>query len=132
MRVDGEKIARIAHEGQFRRDGVTPYIVHPEAVANRFAKGVLRDTAWLHDVIEDTSLTASNLNTLGVSDEVINAVVSMTKVKGESYLDYLLKVKENPIALHVKVADITHNVSDTPTARQIEKYEMALYILRRY
>ena len=28
-----EKIARQLHEGQFRADGVTPYIEHPKAVA---------------------------------------------------------------------------------------------------
>jgi (p)ppGpp synthase/HD superfamily hydrolase len=46
-----------AHQNQFRKDGKTPYIVHPERVADRVKSfggnhiGII--AAWLHDVMED-------------------------------------------------------------------------------
>jgi (p)ppGpp synthase/HD superfamily hydrolase len=50
-----EVIATKAHEGQYRRDGVTPYIEHPKAVAARVKGDEKAEmVAWLHDVIEDT------------------------------------------------------------------------------
>ena len=48
-----ETIARQAHEGQFRRDGVTPYITHVESVVSRCSNKYEKSLAWLHDVIED-------------------------------------------------------------------------------
>jgi len=46
-----------AHRGQFRKDGRTPYITHPERVAKRvkFFGGnhIAIIAAWLHDVMED-------------------------------------------------------------------------------
>lgn len=49
-------IARKSHDGQFRRNGTTPYITHPEAVA-RSLEGEHPNViaaAWLHDTLEDT------------------------------------------------------------------------------
>ena len=59
-----EQYATKAHDGQFRFDGVTPYISHPEEVARtiiKFFKGKIPDeelkilvcSAYLHDTIED-------------------------------------------------------------------------------
>jgi len=45
-----EEVARTAHAGQFRRDGVRPYVVHPEAVASRVGDDPQAvAVAWLHD-----------------------------------------------------------------------------------
>lgn len=54
-----EKIARQLHEGQFRADGITPYIEHPKAVAELVKeyggseKGIC--LAWLHDIMEENA-----------------------------------------------------------------------------
>ncbi len=56
-----------AHDGQFRRDGATPYIVHPHAVAMtvRHVFGcddeVTLAIALLHDTIEDTTVDYDDL-----------------------------------------------------------------------
>lgn len=52
-------LARRAHDGQMRKDGVTPYSVHVERVANKVMNHPLATeemvaAAWLHDVVEDT------------------------------------------------------------------------------
>jgi guanosine-3',5'-bis(diphosphate) 3'-pyrophosphohydrolase len=59
-------LAEQAHEGQFRRDGKTPYIKHPLAVAQilkdyNFTKNTLLAAAFLHDVVEDTEYTEDSL-----------------------------------------------------------------------
>jgi (p)ppGpp synthase/HD superfamily hydrolase len=126
-----QSIARKAHEGQFRRDGVTPYITHPEAVA-RSLEGEEPNvvaTAWLHDVLEDTQTSYVQLRNAGIPWEVIDAVVALTKTEGQSYDDYLDTVVTNPIAKKVKIADIHHNLSDSPTLRQLIKYYTALELL---
>ncbi len=123
-------IAYKAHEGQFRRDGKTPYIQHPEAVANLVGKNFLAPAvAWLHDVLEDTNVTAKNLKEQGICDEVIDAVVLLTKKPNVEYNDYLAIIKQNPLAKRVKVADMLSNLNDEPTAKQVLKYTHGLQIL---
>ncbi|WP_197034489.1 hypothetical protein [Streptobacillus canis] len=53
--------------------------------------------ALLHDVIEDSDYTLEDLNVYFDKD-VIEAVKVITKVKGEKYMEYLERVKNNNIA----------------------------------
>ncbi len=124
-------IARKAHAGQYRRDGHTPYINHPAAVARKLSgeSAEVIATAWLHDVLEDTAETAETLRAAGVPDSVINAVEVLTKSKDVSYDEYLSGVRQNWIARKVKVADMLHNLSDNPTDKQIVKYAKGLLFL---
>jgi (p)ppGpp synthase/HD superfamily hydrolase len=124
-------IAHRAHAGQCRRDGVTPYINHPAAVAERLSSESpeIVATAWLHDVIEDTNETSRTLADAGMPPEVVAAVETLTKIRGVSYREYLAEVKANPIARKVKVADMLANLSDSPTEKQIVKYARGLLFL---
>lgn len=121
----------MAHEGQFRRDGITPYITHPEAVAKSL-EGEHPDViaaAWLHDVLEDTAVGFSDLNNAGIPVQVIEAVALLTRWDGQHYEEYLQWITQDEIARKVKIADIRHNLSDAPTEKQIAKYGKALLIL---
>ncbi|MDR2982194.1 MAG: hypothetical protein LBV12_08110 [Puniceicoccales bacterium] len=125
-----EEIARHAHRGQFRRDGVTPYIVHPEAVAVRVKGDALAEaTAWLHDTLEDTSLTVEQLRAHDIPEQVIAAVALLTKQENSDYEQYLVRLKANPLAKKVKIADLLANLSDHPSDRQIVKYAKGLLVL---
>ncbi len=126
-----KEIAHRAHSGQTRRDGVTPYIHHPEAVVSRLSgeHPHVIATAWLHDVIEDTAETATTLLEAGIPKEVVEAVVTLTKTDWMDYPNYLDSVHENPIARKVKVADMLANLADSPTPRQIRKYAKGLLFL---
>jgi len=125
-----ESIARHAHAGQFRRDGVTPYAEHPKAVAARVGSDAAAImVAWLHDTIEDTAETAASLAAKGVPPCVVEAVQLMTHPPGESYQTYLERIKTSPLAAKVKVADMLANLADTPTERQIRKYARGLLFL---
>lgn len=128
-----EQIAREAHEGQKRNDG-TPYIEHPKAVAAMVGDNPLHyevQVAWLHDVLEDTKITAEDLLRRGVDSIVVKAVVAITKIEGEEYQHYLRRVDANPYAKRVKIMDILHNLSDYPTRNQVKRYaEGLIYLLR--
>jgi (p)ppGpp synthase/HD superfamily hydrolase len=125
------QIAAKAHSNQWRRDGITPYIVHPMQVALRLSHypEEVRATAWLHDVLEDSAYKAGFLRENGIPESVIEAVVVLTKREGVLYTDYIEQIKAHPFARHVKIADILCNLADNPTNNQIRKYAEALLIL---
>jgi (p)ppGpp synthase/HD superfamily hydrolase len=128
-----EILARRAHDGQFRRDGVTTYITHVDAVVSRVNDPYEIMVAYLHDTLEDTYVTLDDL--LGevvkgnIPASVVVAVDLLTKKKGEPYLDMIKRIKENKLATAVKIADNLSNLSDSPTDRQIIKYSKSLLIL---
>lgn len=133
-----EQIAREAHDGQFRNDGKTPYINHVEAVVNgvdfwynRFFLSdlylsVVKKVAWLHDVVEDTDITLEDLSKEGFSDNVVSAVKALTKIKcdGWSYRNYIIGIANNDRARVVKLADLTHNMSDLKPGNLYDKYDL--------
>lgn len=125
-------IAVTAHAGQTRRDGHTPYMTHVEAVVSRVAGQGWRAeaAAWLHDTVEDTGETLASLTAAGVDLEVVELVDRLTRRAGETYHDFLVRIKANPVAVKVKVADILSNLADSPTDKQIVRYAMALLYLK--
>lgn len=123
-----KQFATKAHAGQFRRDGVTPYIRHPARVVEILAgkdEATLM-TGWLHDVLEDTPTTAEDLLAAGIPSAVVNAVGLLTRVDANNYKIYLRSLSENPMARTVKIADMLANLTDSPTPRQVKKYTEAL------
>ena len=117
-------LAKIAHHGQFRRDGVTPYFNHPKDVARRVTKYGYKYivVAYLHDVLEDTKTTVKNLFDAGFDEDIVTAVMLLTKDNRLSYDEYLRLIKANDLARLVKLADMLSNLADDPTDKQITKY----------
>jgi (p)ppGpp synthase/HD superfamily hydrolase len=64
----------------------------------------------LHDVLEDTELTIANLLIEGFSEEVVDAVHTLTKVENEDYNHYLRRVMRCDLATRVKLNDLTDNM----------------------
>ena len=95
------EIATRAHAGQKDKAGID-YIEHPKTVASFVNSDEEKATAYLHDVLEDTSLTEQDLREQGIPEDVLSAVKAMTHAKDVSYFDYLAVVKSNPIARVVK------------------------------
>lgn len=125
------EIAKKAHDGQYRRDGVTPYYNHVEAVMQRASKYGIKYSivAALHDIIEDTKVTAADLFYEGFDADIIIAVELLTKKENVSYFDYLKQIKNNELAKRVKIADMISNLSDDPTDGQVYKYSRGLNFL---
>lgn len=129
--VDAAKrLATIAHQNQFRKDGVTPYITHPEAVANAMNTPEEKAIAWLHDVLEDTEYTESHILFFGIPEDIIRDIKALTKTKGTPYEDYLANILNHPRALRVKLADMIHNYKGSPTTYQRIKYSNGISFLR--
>jgi hypothetical protein len=133
---DAIRIARQAHAGQVDKSG-KPYIDHPLRVMARVKGAHAQMAAVLHDVIEDTSVTASDLLDAGCPEEVVVAVVALSKVPGEAMPDYLRRVAADPIAVQVKRADIGDNTDPVrlaalepePRDRLRAKYAEAIRLL---
>ncbi|VIR40703.1 guanosine polyphosphate pyrophosphohydrolases/synthetases (COG0317) [Streptococcus pneumoniae] len=102
------EVAKKAHFGQTDRAGID-YIKHPETVASFVTTDEEKAVAYLHDVIEDTTLTLLDLKKEGFSKNIIEAVDILTKKKGQDYQPYLNLVKTNELARVVKLADLRHN-----------------------
>ena len=130
-------IATQAHEGQLDKAGVD-YIEHPIYVASQVDTEEEKAVALLHDVIEDSPVSAEELLQAGLPETVVTAVQVLTKKKEQDYQTYLETVKKNPLARLVKLADLKHNSdlsrlsSITEKDRErLKKYKKAIDFLSR-
>ena len=129
------QIAYAAHHGQTDKTGL-PYIFHPMHLAEQMEDEYSACAALLHDVVEDTELTFSDLEAEGFPAEVIEALKLLTHDPAVPYLDYVKAVRPNPIARAVKLADLRHNSDltrldtvDERALQRVEKYAKAIAIL---
>jgi GTP diphosphokinase / guanosine-3',5'-bis(diphosphate) 3'-diphosphatase len=111
------------HKGQKRKGGA-PYILHPIRVSQSVEGDSAKIVALLHDVLEDTPTTIDEIKHFG--DDVVDAVVAITHKQGESYVEYIERVKLNTIATQVKIADIADNLNDLPSEHATLKMAKAL------
>ena len=132
------KLAYDAHHGQLDKSGI-PYIFHPFHLAEQMTDEYTTCAALLHDVVEDTEVTMSELEE-AFPPEVTEAVRLLTHGKSTDYFDYVRKIGTNSIAKAVKLADLRHNsdtsrlcgtaLADTAeTAKRLEKYAEAIKLL---
>ncbi|HZW42126.1 MAG TPA: hypothetical protein VFE99_07470 [Agromyces sp.] len=101
-------IAFVAHRGQLDLVGAE-YIDHPGRVAERFdplTEPVPTAVAWLHDVLEDTAVTAQELLEAGVLPEIVELVQLLTRTAGVADHEYYARIRRNPVALRVKLAHL--------------------------
>lgn len=127
-----EAIAKMVHAKQ-KDKAQAPYIGHPRrvtsiavrnmrALKDRFTEkqvDLVRQASWLHDVLEDSGnngfprILAADLKEWGIATNVVRLVVLVTKTKPSpefpSRDPYYAKIKENPLARALKIADITDN-----------------------
>ena len=103
-------LATNAHAGQFDRGG-KPYILHPLKVMHYLKTDdeELQCIALLHDVVEDTATSWKDLEALGCTERVLNAVRALTKLPGQTYDEYKEVVFANEDAMRVKLCDLRHN-----------------------
>ncbi len=130
-------VATEAHRGSYRKDQVTPYIVHPWCVLK-----ICIDCEWhftdeelaavvLHDVVEDTQWPYPRLVDVQISvrtaqfkalldifgPETTSIVWLLTKPEGEAFRRQIYTVslrRVSPSVIAGKLADALHNLSDLP------------------
>jgi (p)ppGpp synthase/HD superfamily hydrolase len=97
------------HRGQVDKAG-NPYILHPLRVMLRMTSAEARFVAILHDTIEDSDHTLDDLRALGYSETIIAAVDAITRRDDETYEEFIQRLKPNPLARAVKLADLLDNM----------------------
>ncbi len=116
-------MAAVAHGGQTRENG-DPYITHPVAVATILAGYRLDSasiiTALLHDVIEDTPLKGTEIESMfGASVAgLVDGVTKLTRLElqsdrtkqAENFRKLVLAMSKDIRVLLVKLADRLHNM----------------------
>lgn len=121
-------LATRAHSGQVDRSG-QPYILHPLRVMLKMSSEEARIVAVLHDVLEDTDVTAHDLAAEGFSQEIVEAVQAMSRHEDEEYEDFVQRAKHNSLARTVKIADIEDNMDPS---RNVEPSEKDMARLSKY
>ena len=129
------KLCFEAHKDQIDKSGM-PYVFHPFHLAEQMADENTTIVALLHDVIEDTEYTLDDLRKFGFAEDVLSAISLMTHADDVPYMEYVVKIKTNPIAKAVKLADLKHNsdMSRLDRITQIDeerakKYTQAIELL---
>ncbi len=132
------RIAYEAHQGQTDKAGL-PYIFHPFHLAEQMTDEISTCVALLHDVAEDTAVSLDDLART-FPPEVMEPLRKLTHLRGVPYADYIIGLRDDPVASKVKMADIRHNsdmsrfaegqtVSLKDRTKLTEKYKMALALL---
>ena len=124
------EIAYNAHMGQRDKAGM-PYIFHPYHVAEQMKDEMTVCAALLHDVAEDTAVTLEEL-AKEFPPQVIEALRLLTHDPKDDYMDYVAKIKGNPIARAVKIEDLKHNSDISRMSKDSPLYERALALRKKY
>lgn len=106
-----------------------PYSNHPIAVADMLNTDNEKILAYLHDIIEDTSITFDDLLFAGANNSCLEALMLLTHVINEDYKHYIQKICINKLATKVKIADMFHNMSTSTSEKQKDKYLKYMPIL---
>lgn len=124
-----------AHKDQTDQGGL-PYVFHPFHLAEEMQDEASIVAALLHDVVEDTPYTLEDLAQMGFPQPVLDALALLIHDPSVPYLDYVAKLKDNPIARRVKLADLRHNSDLTRLSqvtdedrRRVKKYAAAISLL---
>lgn len=102
------EIATNAHKGQTDRAG-KPYITHPLRVMQACSVDDERIVAVLHDVVEDTPVTLDDLSR-DFPPHIVEAVGCLTRTPEMAYEQYIEQVADNPLAVQVKLRDLSDNM----------------------
>ena len=129
------KLCFTAHRDQTDKSGL-PYVFHPFHLAEQMPDENTTVTALLHDVVEDTAYSLEDMRGMGFPEPVLDAIAQMTHDESVPYLTYVAKLRDNPIARTVKLADLRHNSDlsrldavDAAALKRVEKYRRAMALL---
>jgi len=126
------------HKGQKDRYGAS-YILHPLRIMMKMETTEGKIVAILHDVVEDSDLTVQDIENQGFEAAVSRAVDSLSRREGEKYDDYIERVKDSPLAVLVKLADLEDNMDirraenvDDELFERLRKYHRAWKNLKQH
>jgi (p)ppGpp synthase/HD superfamily hydrolase len=128
---DAIRLALDKHHGQVDKGGM-PYIMHPLRVMCQLNSESEQIAGVLHDVVEDTDVTLDDLRRMGFSEEIVTAVDHLSRREGESYDEFIQRIKPNALAVRVKLADLRDNMDirragtlDQKALERFQRYQKA-------
>lgn len=134
---DAILLAAQAYRGQADKAG-RPLILHALRVMLSLDSEMEKIVGVLHDVNEDTGHTLDSLRRMGYPEEVLGALECLTRRPTEAYEQFIERVKANPLARRVKIADLEDNLDvrrlpelTEEDLERVRKYERALVQLTR-
>ncbi len=134
-----------AHDGQFRRSG-EPYISHPVAVATILTQWHLDSqaltAALLHDVMEDTTVTKSEISERfgKLVAELVDGVSKLDKIEfetqqqaqAENFRKMFLAMARDVRVILIKLADRLHNMRTLDAMQPKKRARIARETLEIY
>lgn len=129
-------LAMEIHKEQYDRSN-QPYIGHVIRVMNAGQTLQEKIVGALHDVVEDSDLTIDDLRLKGFDNNIVEAVDAITYYDDvETYYEYIERVIKNPIAVKVKLNDLSDNMDlrrlneiDDESIVRVRKYFKAYKII---
>jgi (p)ppGpp synthase/HD superfamily hydrolase len=79
-----------------------------------------KTVAAMHDLLVDTGVCEQDLRGAGFDDEIVGAVLSLTKGPKETRIEAAKRAKTNPLAREVKLAE---NADDMDLTRLVDPTE---------
>jgi len=108
---DALALAVQAHRGQvYPAPGGEPFILHPLRVMLRVETPAARIVAVLHDLIENTPYTLADLRHRAYPPALVAALDLLTHRDADPYDAYIARLAPDPLARHVKLADLADNL----------------------
>ena len=122
-------IALEAHKGATDKAGM-PYAGHIMRVMQAGRTNDEKIVGVLHDLVEDTAWTFDMLLEEGFPPHIVDALRCVTKIsEDEPYEEFIKRVKTNPLAVAVKINDLTDNMD---IRRLVTITEADVQRLRKY
>jgi (p)ppGpp synthase/HD superfamily hydrolase len=125
-------LVAVSFDGREDKGG-QPYVLHCLKVMHyvKSADVEVLQIAVGHDLIEDIAhITHAYLLEKGFSLRVADGIQALTKIPGEAPELYMARIKANPDAIRVKLADLRHNFDirrlkgiTQKDFRRMEKYQ---------
>jgi hypothetical protein len=125
-------LATRAHQGQADKVTGVPYITHPLRVMDAVGGTAAKMVGVLHDVLEDTPVTAADLRAAGFSEQVVAGVLAVTRLESESYAQFVVRCKGDALGRQVKLADLKDNFNLPRTLVRLDRLRDDFRRLLRY
>ena len=121
---DAEQLAYKYFKDKKDRGG-NPYIQHLRFVKNHCMLENSKIVGVLHDILEDTDCSITELREVIVDENLIQAIQLLTRKQSEKYSEYINRIvnSKNINAIEVKLHDLENNM-DITRLKSIEQKDI--------